>query len=614
MCEPNGRLFFPKVSDTKSETMPLIVQKFGGTSVADSEKILAAARKAIRAQQEGNQVVMVVSAMGKNTDMLVDLAGQVSERPPAREMDMLLSTGEQVSVALMAMAIDTLGSRGVSLTGAQIGIKTDNIHTKARIKSISTERVKRLLDEGNIVIAAGFQGIDDNFDITTLGRGGSDTTAVALAAVLGADSCEIYTDVDGVYTTDPRMLPEARRVERISYDEMLELASLGASVMHNRSIEFAKKFNVPIHVRSSFSDTPGSMIVAEPESPERSVCGAAVTKDESRVSVRSVPVTPGVSWQVFSRVADRNVTVDMIVQNVGEHGLADISFTVPRNELAITLEAVQEAIEVLGTGEVSHDESVSKVSAVGLGMAEQAGVAERMFTALANESVNIQMISTSEIKTSALVERDAALTALRAVHGEFHLEAPPSIPPQPAPATAAQPAADAADVISRLQNVDMENLVIEGISLDDTQGRVTISGVPDRPGVAARVFREVAQAGLFVDMIVQSHDSHADHASLTFTIPQDQVELATTVAQQLAEQFACKKVSSCPRIAKLSVSGVGLRSPTGVALRMFRALADAGVNVDMVNTSEVRVNVVVDGADGEKGLEGLRAAFADVLK
>ncbi len=263
----------------------LIVQKFGGTSVADPEKILAAARKAIRAQREGHQVLMVVSAMGHQTDVLVDLANQINGNPPAREMDMLLSTGEQVSVALMAMAIDSLGSRAVSLTGGQIGIRTDKTYTKARIQSIATDRINRLLDDGNIVIAAGFQGIDEDFNITTLGRGGSDTTAVALAAVLGADACEIYTDVDGVYTTDPRLLPEARRVQVVSYDEMLELASLGAGVMHSRSIEFAKKFDVPIHVRSSFSDIEGSMIVAEPQSMSAAVSGATLTKDEARVTV-----------------------------------------------------------------------------------------------------------------------------------------------------------------------------------------------------------------------------------------------------------------------------------------------------------------------------------------
>src|SRR5258706_65943 len=287
--------------------MPLIVQKFGGTSVANPEKILKAARRAIRAQQEGNQVVMVVSAMGHSTDELIDLARQITDKPPAREMDMLLSTGEQVSVALVAMAIHSLGHKAVSMTGAQIGIKTDTTHGKARIKSIETARMKKVLDAGNIIIAAGFQGIDEDFNITTLGRGGSDTTAVALAAVLRADACEIYTDVDGVYTTDPRVVPEARRVSRISYDEMLELASLGAGVMHSRSIEFGKKFDVPIHVRSSFTDQPGTMIVAEPERPDQPVSGAAITKDEARISVQGVPDVPGTSLEIFSRIAAQNI-------------------------------------------------------------------------------------------------------------------------------------------------------------------------------------------------------------------------------------------------------------------------------------------------------------------
>jgi aspartate kinase len=591
--------------------MPLIVQKFGGSSVADPEKILAAARKAIRTQQQGNQVVMVVSAMGDTTDNLIELADAICERPPAREMDMLLSTGEQISVALMAMAIHTLGAKAVSLTGPQIGIKTDATHTKARIKSISTERVQRLLNEGNIVIAAGFQGIDDNFDITTLGRGGSDTTAVALAAVLNADACEIYTDVDGVYTTDPRLLPEARQVERISYDEMLELASLGAGVMHNRSIEFAKKFSTPIHVRSSFSDSPGSMIVTEPEFADRAVCGAAVIKNEARVSVLGVPDRPGVSLQIFSAIAAKAVNVDMIVQNVGESGQADISFTVPRNEIAVTLEAVQQALEQLGSGTLSHDDNVSKLSVVGLGMAKQSGVAQTMFAALAADKVNIQMITTSEIKISVLVERDGAQNALRAVHRAFELDQPSAA--GVVPLTAQHAKANAAEVASRLRGANMEELFIDDISLDETQGRVTISGLPDVPGIAARVFQEVADAGVFVDMIVQSHGSHADRASLSFTVPRGQVEKAADVGRRLVKQLACKGVTSCPNIAKLSVSGVGLRSHTGVAIQMFQALAEAGVNIDMVSTSEVRVNVVVDGQYGDTALDSLRTAFADAL-
>ena len=369
--------------------MALIVQKFGGTSVADCEKIRAAARKAIRAKQQGHQVVMVVSAMGKNTDLLIELAADINDTPPAREMDMLLSTGEQVSVALMAMAVDSMGYEAVSLTGGQIGIRTDSSHTKARIRSISTDRVRHLLDEGKIVIAAGFQGIDEDFNITTLGRGGSDTTAVALAAVLDAAQCEIYTDVDGVYTTDPRMLPEARQVTKISYDEMLELASLGAGVMHNRSIEFAKKFHVPIHVRSSLSDADGSFIVVSPESREQSVCGAAVTNDEARITIVGVPDVPGTSLEIFSRIADRKVTVDMIVQNVGESGKADISFTVPIGELAEATEAVQSAAEQVAADRVTVDEQVAKVSVVGLGMALQTGVADRTFQALADAGINI---------------------------------------------------------------------------------------------------------------------------------------------------------------------------------------------------------------------------------
>jgi len=594
--------------------MPLIVQKFGGTSVADSEKILAAARKAIRAQQQGNQVVMVVSAMGHSTDELIDLAHQITDRPADRELDMLLSTGEQVSVALMAMAIQSLGHKAVSMTGAQIGIRTDSKHTKARIRSISTERVQRLLDEGNIVIAAGFQGIDEDFNITTLGRGGSDTTAVALAAVLRADACEIYTDVDGVYTTDPRLLPEARRVQQISYDEMLELASLGAGVMHNRSIEFAKKFHVPIHVRSSFSDVRGSMIVIESESPEAPVCGAALMKNEARVTVLGVPDVPGSSLELFSRIASRNISVDMIVQNVGEEGKADISFTVPRNELRATLEAVNEAVQLIGAEEVSWDENAAKVSVVGLGMARQAGVADKMFRALASAGINIQMISTSEIKISVLVERDVAQTGLRAVHETFRLDQDPPPRSQAAAHAERQPALDAATVASRLEGGDMEELTIDDIALDETQARITVRGVPDTPGVAATLFEEVAAAHVFVDMIVQSYNGREGQAGLSFTVPQDRLQHALAVVNRLAERFNCQAVTSSPRIAKLSVSGVGLRSHTGVAIRLFRALSDAGINIDMISTSEVRVNVVVDGQQGREGLRRLQAAFADVLR
>jgi len=591
--------------------MPLIVQKFGGTSVATPEKIQAAARKAIRAQQEGNQVVVVVSAMGHNTDHLIELAKQVNEAPPAREMDMLLSTGEQVSVALMAMAVHRFGHKAVSLTGAQMGIRTDNSFTKARIKTISTERIRRLLDDGNIVIAAGFQGVDDDLNITTLGRGGSDTTAVSLAAVLRADACEIYTDVDGVYTTDPRLLPEARQMGQISYDEMLELASLGAGVMHNRSIEFAKKFNVPIRVRSSFSDAPGSMIVSEPESSTVPVCGAALTKDEARVTILGVPDKPGSSFEIFKRLADRKITVDMIVQNIGEGDLADISFTVPNEELKETLKAVKEAVSVIGATGVTHDDAVAKISVVGIGMAAQTGVAQRMFESLATAGINIQMITTSEIKISVLVQRSEATPALRAVHQAFGLHLKPSDAKQWQIGQKPTNDLSASDIIERLRSSNMEQLTLLDISMVGDQARVTLSGVPDTPGLAEKVFKQVADAGVFVDMIVQSCDGYQGETSISFTVPEEQMDHCMKILKAMDYKF--RKISGSMDIAKLSVSGIGLRSHTSVAIAMFKSLADSGINVLMINTSELRVNVVIDGKQGDLGLACLQKTFAASL-
>jgi aspartate kinase len=571
--------------------MGLIVQKFGGTSVADSEKIQAAARKAIRAQRDGNRVVVVVSAMGHNTDHLIDLAHQVSDNPPAREMDMLLSTGEQVSVALMAMAVHALGAKAVSLTGAQIGIHTDSSYTKARIRKISTERIRQLLDEGNIVIAAGFQGIDENYNITTLGRGGSDTTAVALAAVLHADACEIFTDVDGVYTTDPRQLPEARQMSQISYDEMLELASLGAGVMHNRSIEFAKKFGVPIRVRSSFSDVEGTMIVDQPESDAVGVCGAAISRNESRA---------------------HKLNVDMIVQNLGEEGYADLSFTVPREELKTALQAIEQARAVLGDIDVTYDDAVAKISVVGLGMARQTGVAQKMFHALAAANVNIQMITTSEIKISVLVQRGESLAALRAVHQAFELhEKPPQARVWTGHAASSGADADVGEVVERLRALDMEQLTLEDIELSGDQARVTLVGVPDQPGLADAVFQAVADSGIFVDMIVQTCDGYQGDTSISFTVPEGQLERCRQIVENLPMRF--RKITTSKQIAKLSVSGIGLRSHTSVAIGMFRALAEAGINVQMINTSELRVNVVVEEADAQRGLAQLRAVFSEAL-
>jgi aspartate kinase len=591
--------------------MPLIVQKFGGTSVADSEKILAAARKAIRAQQQGNQVVMVVSAMGKNTDTLIELARQVNERPPARELDMLLSTGEQVSVALMAMAIDSLGYKAVSLTGAQIGIRTDSTHTKARIQSISTERMRVLLNEGNIVIAAGFQGIDENFNITTLGRGGSDTTAVALAAVLNADTCEIYTDVDGVYSTDPRILPEACLIPSVCYEEMLELASLGAGVMHSRSIEFGKKFNVPICVRSSFSDNPGSLIIKRSATEALPVSGMAVTKDEALVTLLEVPDQPGVIHQIFSPIAQRKITVDMIVQNRDENGKANISFTVPRAELADVVAATDKVLAGIGGRIGIADDKFSKISAVGVGMASQTGVASRMFQALAKAGVNLHLITTSEIKISVLVDRHLALDALRAVHSEFELEKINKLlADEPIRADGFQPVSPT-DVVEMLRGKGMEGLTIDEITLDQSQSRITLTGVPNLPGIASRIFERLSKADIFIDMIVQNLLSD-DLVDLSFSFSRVQFDEAMRLSSALAKELGCDKIETKKDIAKLSVYGIGLRSHTEVGITMFRALAEAGINVETINTSEVRVNVVIDSSEGPRALTCLKREFQGI--
>jgi aspartate kinase len=591
--------------------MGLIVQKFGGTSVANAEKIRVAARRAIRAQQMGHEVVMVVSAMGHQTDHLVDLAKQITEAPSGREMDMLLSTGEQVSVALMAMAIHSLGASAVSLTGAQIGIRTDSSHTKARIQSISTDRMKKLLDDGNIVIAAGFQGIDEDFNITTLGRGGSDTTAVALAAVLHADACEIYTDVDGVFTTDPRLVAEARKLDRVSHDEILELASLGAGVMHSRSIEFGKKFNVPIHVRNSaiFTDEPGTVIGSESESSDRAVSGAALTKNEAEITIAGVPDQPGTSYAVFSKLAAVNVAVDMIVQNAGADGSADISFTVLEDDLPKALAASKKAAEELKAETVLHDPGLSKVSIVGLGMAKQSGVADRMFRALADEGINIEAITTSEIKVSVLVKREQGLAALRAVHSEFELDKPPRDRVRYGESAPVAARANPVDIVARLQR--MEDLTIESVSLDESQAQMTLFDIPDRPGISARIFEAIASENILVDTIVQSigRDGLAD---ISFTVPRSSVEVARGVLKSLSKELG-GEVKDDPEVAILTVKGIGIRSHTGVGLRMFKALAAAGINVEMVSTSEVRVNVVVEAVRGAAGLAALKAAFADVL-
>lgn len=403
--------------------MGFIVQKFGGTSLASVDLIKQAAERVVETKRRGHQVIAVVSARGHMTDELLALAREVSEAPPRRELDMLIATGEQQSVALMAMAINELGEPAISFAAGQIGIYTDRQHTRARIINIDPRRILQELEQNRVVIVAGFQGVDEEHNITTLGRGGSDTTAVALAGVLGAELCEIYTDVDGVYTADPQVVPQARRLARVSYDEMLELASLGAGVMHSRSLEFAKKYRVPLCVRSSFHDGPGTLIVEETGDMEQVVVrGAALNTDEAKITLHQVPDRPGVAAVICERLDRHGINMDMIIQNTGEDGLTDFSFTVAKSELEESLTAVEEAARDVGAKRISSDPHIAKVSVVGVGMRMHSGVASKMFRALASANVNIQMISTSEIKISCIVDARDSERALQAVHQAFELD------------------------------------------------------------------------------------------------------------------------------------------------------------------------------------------------
>ena len=632
--------------------MGVVVQKFGGSSVKDADRVMEAARKAIRAKHAGSQVIVVVSAQGSTTDDLIAKAAEISETPSAREMDMLLATGEQISIALTAMAIQELGEKAISFTGPQIGIVTDSTHRKARIKKIDTVRLCEALDSGHIVVLAGFQGMDELGDISTLGRGGSDTTAVAVAAAVklaGREvECEIYTDVDGVYTTDPRIVPDARKMDAISYDEMLEMASMGAGVMHSRSIEFAKKFDVPLMVRNAQSDAVGTWIVPEaPWMSEIPACGVALAADEARLVLEGVPDRPGVSHRVFAALADANIAVDMIAQSVGTGGKATIGFTVLNTELDKTKRLLAPIVADLGAT-LNETGKVSKVSVVGAGMRAISGVAERMFQALAAEGVNLKMITTGDIKISVLVEEDASdaeasggrqpsesspgepikkvhleskkavrgRKALKAVHAAFALAKPRKgageqtangdFKPRPNPLMVAA-TKDREAAIAKLDG--MEDVLVSGVHLNIEQSRVTIHDLPDKPGNCSRVFNAVATGGILVDMIVQNQSGPAK-AELSFTVPRADLTRALKRTQDVIREIdaSCRVVGDGD-IAVLFVLGVGMRTHTGVARTMFGALAARGINISMINTSEVCVGVVVERARGEEALACLTEAF-----
>lgn len=599
--------------------MALIVQKFGGSSVASKEVMMRAARRAVAAKEKGNQVIVVVSARGDTTDELIDLSREVTDSPADREMDMLLATGEQISIALMAMCIQELGHQAMSMTGIQAGIHTDNTHTKARIRHINTDRLQAALSAGNIVIVAGFQGQTETGEITTLGRGGSDTTAVALASAMkhvptgkfAETQCQIYTDVDGVFTTDPRIVPSARKVPTISYEELLELTSMGAGVMHSRSIEFASKFGVPFEVRNSFGDGAGTWVVPDTEwTRQTPVCGVAIVKEEARIRIAEVPDQPGVSQRIFGSLAERKIVIDMIAQSAGRAGKADIGFTLLKGDLSTAMEILRPIANELGAS-ITHVDSVSKVSIVGTGMRTHPGVAASMFNALAEANINIRLITTSEIKITVLVDRRDGVRALKAVHDAFGLHVLKLPDEQTNPyASTGKPSGDRHLTMSPSASLlEMESIVVTDVAVDVSQARITISDFPDMPGNCGKVFSAIALAGVNVDLIVQSSDDNGV-SELTFTVPRTDLERALEQTQLTFQKLSPQsRAQADAEIAKVMIYGVGIRSQTAVVQTMFGALATKGINIDMISTSEICVSVVVHQRHAEAAVKALREAF-----
>ncbi|MDJ0702431.1 MAG: aspartate kinase [Leptolyngbyaceae cyanobacterium MO_188.B28] len=593
--------------------MALIVQKYGGTSVGTVERIQAVAQRVRQTVEAGNSVVVVVSAMGKTTDSLVKLANQISTRPSRREMDMLLSTGEQVSISLLSMALQELGLPAISLTGAQVGIVTEAEHTRARILNIKTERLERHLSDGAVIVVAGFQGVSSSPDleITTLGRGGSDTSAVALAAALQADKCEIYTDVPGILTTDPRLVPDAQLMPEITCDEMLELASLGAKVLHPRAVEIARNYGVLLVVRSSWVDDPGTQVLS-PLAQSRSledlelvhpVDAIEFDTAQAKVALLRVPDRPGVAAQLFGDIGQESLNVDLIIQSIHEGNTNDIAFTVMHSHLK-RAEAVADAIAPAlrnhpsdpNEAEVMVARHMAKVSIVGAGMIGRPGVAAQMFSTLAEAGVNIQMISTSEVKVSCTLDVEDCDRAIEILCQTFNLNSSPirldntdqTTPPKDAPA-------------------------VRGAALDRNQARLAIRHIPDRPGMAAKIFRLLAENSISVDMIIQSQrcrvvDEIATR-DIAFTVSQSDAEAAKEILETVAPQLGCGEVVLDTAIAKVSVVGLGMVDSPGVAAKMFKALANQRINIQMIATSEIKISCVVAEEEGVKALQAVHAAF-----
>lgn len=594
--------------------MALIVQKYGGSSVADADRIKAVRDRIKRTVDSGNQVVVVVSAMGKTTDGLVALAESVSTTAQTldeiaakeREMDLLLATGEQVTIATLSLALQAAGQPAIAMNGSQVRVVTEPNHTRARILYVEPDRIKAELGLGKVVVIAGFQGVAidpatglPSTEITTLGRGGSDTSAVAITAAIEADICEIYTDVPGILTTDPRIVPKAQMLAEITCDEMLELASLGAKVLHPRSVEIARNFGVKMCVRSSWLDDAGTVITSprigtgnlQSLEVSRFVENVSIDYDQVKIALLQIPDHPGIASQLFQSLATQGINVDLIIQAVQEtEGVNDIAFTIPQNQLQLA-EVVTRGLE-LGASLITVDANVAKISIMGVGMIGRPGVAAQMFTALAEAGINIQMISTSEIKISCVIAASDGSAAIAAIQKSF--DVPVSSHQACEMATSAAIAADSSPV--------------RGVALDRNRARIAVQKVPDRPGMAAKILEQLVEQNISLDMIVQSQ-SDRDVNEIAFTVAIADLAKAETALKQYASVLGYGEVSCDAEISKVSIVGANMIHQSGIAAQMFSALADANINIEMIATSEIKVSCVVRDHQAEQALKVIHQTF-----
>ncbi len=581
--------------------MALLIQKFGGTSVGNVERIKAIAKRIASCKQLGNDLVVVVSAMGHTTDELTSLAKEISSNPPEREMDMLLSTGEQVSISLLSMALHELGVPAISMTGPQVGIVTESSHGKARILEVRTDRLKALLDQGKVVVVAGFQGTSvssgGTAEITTLGRGGSDTSGVALATALEADACEIYTDVPGVLTTDPRKVPNAKLMKEVSCDEMLELASLGAEVLHPRAVEIARNYGVTLIVRSSLDNELGTKITNKSEKKigkeglelGRPVDGVELIESQAVLALSNVTDKPGVAAELFETLSAGSVNVDLIIQSSHEGNSNDITFTVSQDEIDKAKTLCKDFIKKAG-GKLQYEAEMSKLSISGAGIMGRPGIAANLFDTLSREGINIRLIATSEVKVSCVIDSSLGNKAIRAVTEAFELKvSQTSINPS-------------------IKNINCP--AVRGVALDQGQAQVNVLHIPDKPGIAASLCMAMAEGGICLEGIVQSERQHLDGTrDISFTLKRHDLQLIDHILDPLLSKWPGAKMEEGPSIARVSAVGAGMPSTPGTAAKMFRALAESNINIAMIATSEIRTSCVVSELDGLKALNAVHEGF-----